>query len=669
MFFSDKRILRIGLAATGGTAVVLGLACGGGAGTLLPANGSQSPTQVGTVGISLSDASTEDWATIGVKVLGISLIPQGGSAATAVPVYTAPATPPVINLVQLDQLSELLGSLASVPVGTYTGAVLSISAMPGDVTLVTSANPSASFPDTAATVVPSARIQIQTKGQGATGSLIGNNLAVPVTVNFGTALAVTGGQTSTLDLEFDLSHPAFLVDHESAGDTAPFWAVNFNGPVRSHAIAATDMVLRHQYGTVTAIASDNSAFTMAKAFPTVPPVSPETAVATTQSLLIQADSSNGTLVYNLDGSSPDAPATLKDFSSVAATLPTQYVRVAGRYQLSSGQPVLVAARLWYSATFNKVYQGPEGHVLAVDTSANTITVENELGVGVPMQVTAGTQFFFRTPAKALADATPIGTGTSFLTATNLVRGFKVHASLDSTQTNAETVDIEIAKYDGSISAPTSTGFTYTRAFADGIGGYTKVLPFISAATANPLNGDSAAGFKWWDLGFPTLLTEDPTGTSFGAAAGGAVNFGGTQGVMAPWGVSYATWNDPTLTAQWTARFTILEPTQLPKGKVATAWSGTASSFGMTLPKGNATPVTVDLDATSQKATLVYQVDRSGAVVSVTPVDITTAAGQTFLSTYLQVTTPAQWVKAYGIPQSDGSIKAYMLLVYTGTAPQ
>jgi hypothetical protein len=396
-------------------------------------------------------------------------------------------------------------------------------------------------------------------------------------------------------------------------------------------------------------------------------------VATTQSLLVRADSSNGTLFYNLDGSTPGTPSTIKDFSTVASSLPTQYVRVAGRYQLNSGQPVLVAARVWASATFNSVYGGPEGHVLAVDTGANTITVENELGVGVPMQVTAATQFFFRAPAIPVQDATPIATGTAFLAAQNLVRGFKVHASLDPAQTSAETVDIEIAKFDGTISSPTSTGFTYTRAFENGIGGYTKVLPFISAATPNPLNGDSAAGFKWWNLGYPTLLTEDPAGTSFGAAVGGAVNFGGTEGIMHPWGLSYATWNDPTLTGQWTARFTILEPTELPRGTVSTAWSGATTDFAMILPApaGNPLlPATVNLDITPQSATLVYQVDRAPftSTVTVTPVDITSAAGLSFLSQYLQ-TGATQWVKVYGVPQSNGSINAYVLLVYTGTAPK
>jgi hypothetical protein len=79
----------------------------------------------GTFGLLVSDASTEDWATVGVKVRSIAVIPQGGGAPVAA--YTAPSPAPTINLVQLDQLAELLGNV-TVPVGTYTGASITIGA-------------------------------------------------------------------------------------------------------------------------------------------------------------------------------------------------------------------------------------------------------------------------------------------------------------------------------------------------------------------------------------------------------------------------------------------------------------------------------------------------------------------------------------------------------------
>jgi len=73
-------------------------------------------------------------------------------------------------------------------------------------------------------------------------------------------------------------------------------AVNFNGPVRHHPIRdITWLVLRHLYGNVTAVASDNSSITIRKDLPTLPVVNPETAVATSQSLQILADGANGTI--------------------------------------------------------------------------------------------------------------------------------------------------------------------------------------------------------------------------------------------------------------------------------------------------------------------------------------------------------------------------------------
>src|SRR5437660_9892584 len=122
----------------------------------------------------MSDASSDDWAVIGVKVLGIALLPQGGGGA--VTVWTAPTPAPYVNLEQLDQLGELLGNV-SVPVGTYTGALLNIGPHPGGL-------PSTEYMELARPVslvlgatVASDLIQIQGK-TGSTGSF-----TVPVTVS------------------------------------------------------------------------------------------------------------------------------------------------------------------------------------------------------------------------------------------------------------------------------------------------------------------------------------------------------------------------------------------------------------------------------------------------------------------------------------------------------
>src|ERR1700728_1265418 len=151
---------------------------------------------------------------------------------------TAPATVPMVNLAELDQIAEILGNV-SVPAGTYTAAVLTVSANVGDVMLVAAADPEAGFAATPGATIPSNQIQIQ-HPQGTAP-----NLTVPIKVTFVSPLVVSAGQSSALDLEFDLGHPAFLVGHVPPGAGDTLWAVNFDGPVRHHPLHdLTRLVLR-----------------------------------------------------------------------------------------------------------------------------------------------------------------------------------------------------------------------------------------------------------------------------------------------------------------------------------------------------------------------------------------------------------------------------------------
>ena len=640
-------------------AVILCLcACGGGSDS--PAStstgtGTGSAPPTGNLALLVSDDSAEDWATIGVKVLSIALTPQGGGGA--VTVYTAPAQAPTVNLEELDQLAEILGNV-SVPAGTYTGATITVGGNPGDVILTVAADPETGFAGAPGASIPAAHIQIQ-GGQGAVPSR-----TVPVKVTFDSPLVVTAGQNNALDLEFNLDHPAFIVGHTPpAAAGATLWAVNFKGPVRHRPIhEITRLVLRHTYGTVTAVSADNTAITITKDFASLPASNPETPVTTTQSLQILADSTNGTLFYDVDAKTK---TTLKDFSSESSALAGKFVRIAARYQENG---TLVAVRIWASTSFNNVWLSPEGHVLHVNAANTRMWVSNESGVGVPLTVDANTQFFFRTPENAQADATPIGVGPAFLANNYLVRGFKVHVGVVdplATPLVAESVDIETAAYDGRISAANSTGFTYTRQFATPADDYTIGLDYISNATANGTDSGGAAitGFKWWNFAYPTVVTSGSAAIAdFVTATDGGVNFGGTAGAVTAWGRSNALWNDPASSNGWSARWTILVPTPLPLGAVATGLVNDA--FTMTVA-GGANPATVDVSTTSGSATLVYQVDRTNGVVTVSSIDITTADG---LASVTGGLVAGAAVKVYGVPQADGTLKAYVLTYYTGDKP-
>ena len=651
----NSRLSRIFLGLVMAAMPLFSVACGTSSSANQGSNG--AGTQDGSVNMMVSDASTEDWATIGVKILSISLVPQGGGSP--VNVFTAGSSVPTINLVQLDQLGELLGTV-SVPAGSYTGAIFRVSANQGDVTLVVSADPEAGFAGTAGATIPPSQIQIQ----GATGSA--GSKTVPVSVNFDSPLGVAANQTSSVDVEFDLAHPAFLVGHvppASGGQT--IWAVNFNkGPVRHrHIWDITRLILRHTYGTVTGVSADDTSITITKDFPVEPPTSPETAIATSESLAILADATNGTIFYDVDAKTN---VTIKSFSTVASTLGGRYVRVAARYE-SNGS--LVAVRMWAANAFSSVWQSPEGHVLHVDTINDVIVVQNELGIGVPLQVDNNTQFFFRTPWNAIADSTPIGKGTIFLTNKDLVRGFKIHASVVDPLASplvAESVDIEIARYDGSISAVNANNFTYTRNFHTATDDYSFTLPYISNSAPNgsdPSTGAAIAGFKWWSFAFPTIVDSGSNAIAdFETATNGTVNFGGAVGAYPIWGVSDARWNDPVQTNTWAAPMVVLMPTTVPLGTAATSYS--TGSFMMS-ESGGAFTVPVNLSTTSGSGTLVYQVDRTNGIVTVSAVDITTTAGQTTITNNLVAGTP---VKVFGVPQANATIKAYVVIYYTGTMP-
>lgn len=610
-------------------------------------------TQSANVPLLISDASTEDWATIGVKVLSIALVPQGGGSNVVV--YAAPSPAPTVNLAQLDQIAEILGNV-SVPVGTYTGAVLTISGNSSDILLTVAADPEAGFSAAAGATIPAAQIQVQhTQGTGTT-------LTVPVDINFVSPLVVSTTSSNALDLEFDLGHPAFLVEHVPPGLGMTLWAVNFNGPAHHHPVHdLTRLVLRHTYGSVTAISPDNIAITITKEFPTEPAASPETAVAGTQSLQILADTTNGTLFYDVDAGTK----TVIDNFSAEDSLAGKYVRVAARYQQDG---TLVATRIWASNSFNSVWLSPEGHVLHVNANTDVVTVSNESGQPVAMTVNADTQFFFRQPWNATADATPIATGTSFLTNKDLIRGFKVHASVVdplATPLVAQSIDIETAEYNGQISAPGTTGFTYTHNFHTASDDYVYTLDYIASSTANGTgdSGNAITGYKWWNFAYPTLLTSGSNAVGdFVSATDGAVNFGGTVGAVSTRGASFSIWGDPANSTGWSASASMVMPSLLPLGVVATGLANNA--FTMTVA-GGATAATVDVSTTSGSATLVYQVDRTNNVVSVSSVDVTTSAGLATLTTGLATGAP---VKVYGVPQADGTLRAYVLTYFTGDMP-
>jgi hypothetical protein len=325
--------------------------------------------------------------------------------------------------------------------------------------------------------------------------------------------------------------------------------------------------------------------------------------------------------------------------------------------------------------------------------AGTLVVSNERGGADRIAVSDTTRFYFRTPERALAEVTPIGTGFDFLP--NLKRGFKVHVDVDPdlapTALVAKSVDVQIARFDGELAVSVAgTSFTATRHFATPADDYAMTLDYLSNVTTNGVdaNGDVIHGFKWWDLAFPTQVDSGASAIAdFEAAIGGAVNFGGHfAGAVRPWGVSFASWNDPADPSGWSASSSILVPTRFPWSQVTLSGAYSAAGCavagvspcvgtfgvkalypvaGVLVPDPSGSEVRVDVGGVTGSAALVWHVNTSGtwpnATVTVTPVDPATAAGQTALEAAL--VSPAH-VRVFGVPQPGGHVRAYVVLFFT-----
>jgi hypothetical protein len=613
--------------------------CGGGSSSGASGSGqtqTDQTQQTGNVSMLVSDAPSDDWALVGVKIESIALVPQDGGANVTVYSVDA-ANAPYLNLVELDQLSEILGNV-QVPVGTYTGALLTVGGNPGDVLLTTSSDPETGFAGPASTPISSSVIQIQ-HTQGTSG-----NLTTPISVNFDSPLNVTANSSNALDLEFDLSHPAFIIAHQPPGAASLLWAVNFRGPVRHHPIAdITKLVLRQHYGTVTTVASGS--ITINKDYPTYPIVNPETAVETSQSLTINVDSTNGTLYYDVDNQ--NGPTKVTNFSDLTGLTTGAYVRIQARYQEDG---TLTATRVWASSSFNNIWVSPEGHVLDVGTSS--ITVTSESGFPVTVDIADSTNFYFH------GGTTAIGMGPTFLS--NLVRGFKVHVYGDPLSTppvTASEVDIESAEFSGEITGANSTDFSYTHDFVRSQDNYTEQLPYISSNTSNITDGSASAimGFLYWPFAYPTLITD-------GSDAIGDFVTAATE-TQPAYGFTGAMWGDADASSGWYAPWVGLLPTPVPLATVATGLTS-GNTFTLTTV-GTDVTYTADLSVATGQATLVYQVDRTNGIVTVSPIDITTSSGLATLTQALVAGTP---VKVFGVPTGGSALMTYVLFYYTGDMP-
>jgi hypothetical protein len=186
------------------------------------------------------------------------------------------------------------------------------------------------------------------------------------------------------------------------------------------------------------------------------------------------------------------------------------------------------------------------------------------------------------------------------------------------------------------------------------------------ANGTDSNGDAVTGFDWWYFPFPALAE---TGVNafpdFSNTISNYASFGGTVSYFDqdPWGVSYCSWGDGNAStiATWFAKDAIIEPTPLPNAVVSSpvVTTGNGGSFGMTVT-GGLIAQTVNLSTVPGSASLIYQVDNTNQIVTVT---------QTSLSAAQQALVNNTHVKVFGTPVAGGAIAAYVLFYYTGIPPR
>jgi cytoskeletal protein CcmA (bactofilin family) len=606
-----------------------------------------APTSNAQVSVPLtlaSDGASRNWAQVAVRILSVSLTPTNG--ASPITVYTASAATPPINLEQLDRISQLIGTV-SPPPGTYTGAIVTVAANPGDVALTSSDDPQSGFAGPLGASIPAQTIEVQ-DSQGSTGN---ESVTVPVTFASPYVVSATPGVQAPLQLQVSLLNPAFVQSQAPVTPDQTLWSVDFQGAVSGQSIYdITSLVLRQMYGTLGAVAADGKSITITRDYPTQPAVSPETAVATADPLTILADSGNGTEFHDLDAGSS---MTISNFAALAGLAPGRFLRISARYQADGS---LVATQIWASDSFSSVWSGPEGHVTQVNASDGTLKVEDASGKPVEVQTDASTEFDY--------DGVPIATGSAFLATGPVVRGFQVRVTPrnpDSGQILAQSIDIESAQFWGAISHTTATGFTYTSQFSRSSDNYTLALGYISPSTPNgtAADGTPITGYAYWNFAYPTEVV-------YGNQAAADFQLA-TTGSLTAYGVSLATWNDPAAPSAWGLRSTTLLPSPLGLATVTTGLvsSGYTASFSLT-PLGASAPITVQLITASGSAPLVYEAHRDHNDLTLTPLDITTSSGLSQLAEALQ---PGTYVNVFGLPKSSGVVQAYTLLYYTGIDPR
>jgi len=318
----------------GAALLALGLACGGGGGSMT----GSAPS--GTAQVLVTDAPSDSWSTVQVQVTGVSLVNQADHSRTVA--FSGAAD---LNLVDLDSVGELLAS-AQVPAGSYDQLIITVNPDPATIVLI---------PEGSSTPVPAGRIH-----------LVGNGVA---TVTLSPALTVTADGSNAVQVDFDLAHPLFINELPS-GDVM----LNFQVRHKPNPALLRLVRLHRSLGAVTAVDGAAGRFT----------------AHTRNGRDLTFGTDANTLFYDVDTRPFSA-------GSLAGLAVTDAVMVAARLQ-DDGSLYAVRVWYCGAGTAAQrpVWRwAPEGHVVSVDPGNQRMVVDNADGVPRTIAVDAGTVFTFR----------------------------------------------------------------------------------------------------------------------------------------------------------------------------------------------------------------------------------------------------------------------------------
>ena len=402
------RSFRVAAVAGGFAALALLVACGGSSSSASgPASTPVSPSTAPNVNLAITDAPSDNWQEVSVVLKSASLIPQGSQTPTQIwpAAGTTSTTPTVVNLVDLNNVATVLGSVG-VPAGTYSTLQLVIDTDPTTMTLV----------DDSGNTIPASAIKVNGNGT--------------INVALSPAFVVASTGTTTLQADFNLAHPLSIVETTLGGATQV--VVDLQVRFKPLPVNVKDLQFTRKLGQVT---------------------------ATTAAGFTITDSSKNTFTYEVDAQHRSTGTRIRRPPAASVGITTAvYALVASNLNADG---TLYARRVWYAASAAALPAWtPEGLVRRVNANNSSFTIYSQAATATgkgsswslqTVKVNASTVWTFKTTVA-------MGTGTSFLS--DIWRGCRVDVALDSTGSTATAVNVESAYDEGFIGAATSTGVTF-----------------------------------------------------------------------------------------------------------------------------------------------------------------------------------------------------------------